>query len=187
MPKICHMSSFDDALRRQQAQRDATYATEQSFSLQRRHMAEAAVPTITRLLQEFSIGLSRRGVEPERIELLSRRGILRLPRYSPAGYELMAKRTWDKSGRQINPRPRVLSLVTSEGRLWCHGMSGQEGFVSITVENLLNKIYLDGDTYLAYGANGEPQTYRHGDPPSAGPLEELLAQAALRLIDRSSR
>lgn len=185
------MSSFDEALRRQEAEQRAAYAGRVSYEDQRRRIAEAAVMNVTRLLREFAQRLGERGVRPTRVELPRGQGMFRLPRHSPEGYELMGRRptytTWSTKPRKNPHQPTFLSLVTPDGRFWSYGGASGEGFVPITVETILGDtsrttLWLDGDSYISFGEHGEALVLRNGDPPEITPLEEFLASCAVRLI-----
>ena len=178
------MSSFDEELRRQEAEQRSADAKQRSHEDERRRAAEAAVPRILPLLREFSQRLSERGVQPQRVKLTERRG-LRLAQFSPAGYVTDSRYEGGSGWRRL----RSLHLVTPDGQLlwWSESHRDKAGFIPIKAENLVNgKVWLTGGSYITFGANGEPLVYSHGDPPSTAPLETALAACAMRLINESS-
>lgn len=168
------MSSFDEELRRQEAQRRSADARQRSEEDRRRRAAEAAVPRLTQLLREFGQRLSERGVQPIRVKLPSRPGFFRARSggYSPAGYVIA-------SG----------TLITPDGSFW----RASSGFVPITAENLLNYEFglINSRSvqrgYIGADPNGNLYLFETGDAPNRElPLEKELANWAMRLINESS-
>jgi hypothetical protein len=182
------MSSFDEALRRQEAERHSADARQRSEEDQRRRAAEAAVGRVIQLLHQFCQRLSERGVQPKRVELASsQEGLFHRAKFTPAGYVLSTHKSDPVARRKIDPRPTNVYLVTPEAQLWRKSFGRGAGFVPITVENLLDReIWVDGGGSITFGTNGEALVYRNGDPPSTMPLEEHLAACAALLIRESS-
>lgn len=181
---LAAMPSFDEALRRQEANQRSADAAQLDQENQRRRGADAAVPRVKQLLREFSQGLAQRGVRPVRLEIAKRRGLFHPALLAPAGYDMgsVYNGTWDVWDS--------IYLVTPDGELWSWSkhFSDSGKVVPITADNLASgNVRLNGFMSLKYDSDGNVFAFSNnrGEPISE-PLEEFLAGCALRLINDNS-
>lgn len=181
------MSSFDDALRREQASDRAQQARESSSADQKRRLAEAAAPFVVQVVQDFARSLSGR-VKPVRVEtgVVWRRSL---------GYAWDNKPLMSPDGYPLEVHAGVLcSVVTPDGKLWTaqkeqtgHGPKWSDKtemvgrYVDVTADaiirrevNLTDTVWVgeDGRAYV-----GEPL---HDEGPV--PVETAMARHAQKLL-----
>lgn len=182
---MSNMSSFEEALRRQEGQN-----IEQKAAFDdRRRAADGAVPRVVQMLQAFARTLNERGVPPQRFQVKDRHG-LRPAQHSPAGYAVSGRQEYLFPAKRKGGWVRYLSLVTPDGRLWRYDQGeapyrpAEIGFVEITSDLLLA-----GDQALMF-ASLHPdgtvgRTARDDSQPT--PLEDLLAIRAQELMRENGR
>jgi hypothetical protein len=160
------VSSFDEAFRRQAADRQAAEARERSQADAFRARNAAGLPIVQQMLADFLRAVDGR-IRPKRYIAGNRR--------SPKGYAL--------SGAGGPWRGAYLMVITPDGRLWEEGGSYRplsHGYFELNGETL-SRLEVNSAP-VRIGTDGKPYAMCGGDRDRPTPLPEALAVVAVRLL-----